>query len=210
MPVARADVCWVPRNCDESLAQYFLRSEKEAGDQFPLAFRRGGGSSIGIRVLSQGPKRMLFAVWRRLSALRCRFWVFLEKNLPWLVTAVGPPGHVGILPIEAEDTKQTMLLTQVASGSARPHAEVERLGVKLRPQQSKPETFLCPLRSRRQGRWTGLRSLESLTQTRVVRLRMKLRVLRKGCLEGLVVVGPLPRIGLLVTTQLCLWTRFNC
>ena len=50
---------------------------------------------------------------------------FTCNNLPWLVRAVGPAGHVGILPIETEDSKQTMLLTQAASGAARPYAEVE-------------------------------------------------------------------------------------
>ena len=136
------NVWWLPRSDKESLVQYFLRAQKESGGKHPFAYRKGGGSSIGLRHLNKPQPR----AWRLsgapkgwteadiiscLTDIGCTEVSILglpRQRLPWLVRAIGPDGNIGVIPITTEDAASTMLLSQVASGSARTTSEVERLG----------------------------------------------------------------------------------
>ena len=132
-------VWWVPRLESETLLQYFCRAQQEAGSTYALAFRKGGSNAIAVRGLVRAQARAWrlsgapkgWSVVTCLQDVGCTEVAVLghpRGKLPWLVRAVGPAGHVGVVPIETADCGHPLLLSQVASGSTRVTNEVQRLG----------------------------------------------------------------------------------
>ena len=137
----RLPVAWIARLHDESAEEYFRRARSEAG-QKGLAFRRGGGSYLGVRGGTVTDKD----TWNRMSQWRlhgvpagwsgdqlCRWlqdngWKEPEVVMPprqrlgWVVRAV-PPSEGVCHGIELDDHK-IVTLSRYLYQHARPMSEV--------------------------------------------------------------------------------------
>lgn len=139
---------WIQRLPGEKLVSYYDRALTERGeDPHVLAFRKGGGNSIGLR-LAQGQVKPQARAWKLsgcpaswdaddvvacLREVGCSDVTALSPPRgkgPWLVRCIPPEDVFGFMAIEAAGGKVQLSLTQVLAGAMRPRGteKVERVG----------------------------------------------------------------------------------